>query len=352
LSVHIYCDDYNHGALAHSIKEGKEMGITWRDFQFPKKISIEEESYTSSYGKFIAEPLERGYGVTLGNSLRRVLLSSIEGAAVTSIKIEKVSHEFSTLKGVKEDIPEVVLNIKDIVLRSYSKAPKKIYIKANGEHQVKASDIITDESIEVVNPELHIATLTSKDAKFEVEMEVGKGRGFVTAEANKRDDMPIGVIPIDSIFTPIKKINFNVENTRVGKRTDYDKLILEIWTDGSIEPKESLIYASKVLGKHLELFFTLGELPEEDIEELTHEEIALYEKLKIPISELELSVRSANCLREANIKVLADLVVRTEAEMLSYRNFGKKSLNEIVSLLKTMGLSLGIEVDRKKMEMI
>jgi DNA-directed RNA polymerase subunit alpha len=328
------------------------MGISWRDFQFPKRITVDEETYQPNYGRFVAEPLERGYGVTLGNSLRRVLLSSIEGAAVTSVKIEGTSHEFSTIKRVLEDVPEIILNIKNLVLRSYSKSPKKIYIKAEGEKEVKAKDIITDESIEVINPNLHIATLTSKDAKLNMEMEVGRGRGFVPAEANKREDMPIGVIPVDSIFTPVKKVFFKVENTRVGKRTDYDRLILEIFTDASIEPKEALIYAAKVLSKHLELFFTLGEMPEEEEEELTPEEISLYEKLKIPISELELSVRSANCLREANIKILADLVEKTEAEMLSYRNFGKKSLNEVVSLLKTMGLSLGMKIDRKKLQML
>ncbi|MBN2484097.1 MAG: DNA-directed RNA polymerase subunit alpha [Candidatus Omnitrophica bacterium] len=328
------------------------MGITWRDFQFPKRIIIEEESYTPFYGKFIAEPLERGYGVTLGNSLRRALLSSIEGAAVTSIKVEGASHEFSTIPGVKEDFPELILNIKNIVLRSYSKSPRKITLKITGEKNVTAGDITTDESIEVVNPDLHVAELTSKNSKIDIEMEVGKGRGFVPADMNKQEDMPIGVIPIDSIFTPVKKVNFKVENARVGKRTDYDKLILEITTNGSIEPKEALIYASKVFSKHLELFFTLGEIPEEEIEELTPEEIAFYEKLKIPISELELSVRSANCLREANIKSLSELVSKAEAEMLAYRNFGKKSLNEITNLLKTMGLSLGTKIDPKKLEMV
>ncbi|RKY41178.1 MAG: DNA-directed RNA polymerase subunit alpha [Candidatus Omnitrophota bacterium] len=328
------------------------MGISWRDFQFPKRINIDEKAYTPFYGKFIAEPLERGYGVTLGNALRRVLLSSIEGAAVTNVKIEGVLHEFSTIEGVKEDVPEIILNIKNIVLRSYSKTSRKIYIKEKGEKEVKARNLIVDESIEVINPDQHIATLTSKDTRLEIEMEVGRGRGFVPAEMNKREDVPLGVIPIDSIFTPIKKVNFKVENTRVGKRTDYDRLILEVYTNGSIEPKEALIYAARVLNKHLELFFTLGEIPEEEVEELTPEEIALYEKLRIPVSELELSVRSANCLREANIKTLADLVEKTEAQLLSYKNFGKKSLNEIVTLLKSMGLSLGMKVDRKKMQML
>ena len=328
------------------------MGIAWRDFQFPKRITIDQESYKPNYGKFIAEPLERGYGVTLGNVLRRVLLSSIEGTAVTSVRIEGASHEFSTMDGILEDVPEIILNIKDLVLRSYSKSPKKIYVKEQGEKEVRARDVVTDETVEVINPDLLIATLTSPKAKMNMEMEVGRGRGFVSAENNKRDDMPVDVIPVDSIFTPVSKVSFKVENTRVGKRTDYDKLILEIFTDASIEPKEALIYAAKVMSKHLELFFTLGEIPEEEEEELTPEELSLYEKLKIPISELELSVRSANCLREANIKMLADLVEKTEAEMLSYRNFGKKSLTEVGNLLKTMGINLGMKIDRKKLEMV
>lgn len=326
------------------------MGITWRDFQFPKRVMVDQETYTPSYGKVIAEPLERGYGVTLGNALRRVLLSSIEGTAVTSVRIDSVSHEFSVIEGVLEDVPEIVLNIKNLVLRTYSRAPKKIYIKAEGEKEVTAKDIITDETIEVVNPDLHIATMTSKKAKLNIEMEVGRGRGFVPAEANKREGMPLGVIAVDSIFTPVKRVAFKVENTRVGKRTDYDKLILEIFTNASIEPKEALIYAAKVMNKHFELFFSLGELPEEEYEDLTPEEVSLYEKLKIPVSELELTVRSSNCLREANIKTLADLVEKTEPEVLSYRNFGKKSLEEVSALLKSMGLSFGTKIDRNKLE--
>lgn len=277
------------------------------------------------------------------------MLSSIEGVTVTSVLIDGASHEFSAIEGVFEDIPEIILNIKNLVLRSYSRAPKKIHIKAEGQKTVQAKDIITNETIEVINPDLHIATLTSKKAKLNIEMEVGRGRGFVPAEINKREGMPLGVIPIDSIFTPVKRVAFKVENTRVGKRTDYDKLILEIFTNASIEPKEALIYAAKVMSKHLELFFTLGELPEDEFEELTPEEVTLYEKLKIPVSELELSVRSGNCLREASIKTLADLVEKTEPEILSYRNFGKKSLNEVSALLKTMGLSFGMKIDREKL---
>lgn len=328
------------------------MGITWRDFQFPKRVMIEQETYSPTYGKFITEPLERGYGVTLGNILRRVLLSSIEGAAVTAIRIDGVSHEFATVEGVLEDVTEIILNIKNLVLRSYSKSPKRITLKVSGERKAKASDITTDETIEVINPDLHIATLTTSNAKLNIEMDVGRGRGFVVADANKHEEMPVGTIAIDSIFTPVSKIAFHVENTRVGKRTDYDKLNLEIFTNASIEPKEALIYAAKVVSKHLELFFTLGDIPEEEEEELSAEEVSLYEKLKIPISELELSVRSANCLREGNIKSLADLVEKAEAEMLSYRNFGKKSLNEVTGLLKTMGLSLGMKIEKTKMEMV
>ena len=325
------------------------MGITWRDFQFPKRITVEPDTYTPNYGRIVAEPLERGYGVTLGNTLRRVLLSSIEGTAVTSVKIKGADHEFTTIEGVMEDIPEIILNIKNIVLRSYSRSPKKVSIKITGEKEVKAKDIITDETVEVINPNLHIATVTSKKATLDIEMDVGRGRGFVPAEGNKREGMPIGVIPVDSIFTPVKRVSFKVENTRVGKRTDYDKLILDIYTNASIEPKEALIYAAKAMNKHLELFFTLGELPEEEYEELTPEEIKFYEKLKIPVTELELSVRSGNCLREANIKTLAELVEKTEPEILAYRNFGKKSLNEVGALLKTMGLSFGVKIDKEKL---
>ncbi|MFH0762449.1 MAG: DNA-directed RNA polymerase subunit alpha [Candidatus Omnitrophota bacterium] len=328
------------------------MGIKWRDFQLPKRLECEESSYTATYGKFFAAPFERGYGTTLGNSLRRVLLSSIEGSAVTSIKIAGVQHEFSTMSGVLEDVPEIILNIKSLILNSHSKIPKVIHIKKDSKGEVKAKDIEVNESIEVINPDLHIATLT-KDAKFHIEMEVGKGRGYFPAEMNKREDNAIGVIPIDSIFTPVKKINYYVENTRVGQRTDYDKLILEIFTNGAISPKDALLYASNILQRHLDIFVNFGQLPE-DIEdeepEMSKEELAVYEKLKLPISELELSVRSSNCLREAGIKLIADLVKRPEEEMLAFKNFGKKSLNEIKELLLVMGLTLGMQVDTKKLK--
>lgn len=329
------------------------MGIKWRDFQMPKRLECDESSYKDIYGKFIAEPFERGYGVTLGNSLRRVLLSSIEGAAVANVRFDGIQHEFSTIPGVMEDVTEIILNIKKLVLRSYVKTPKTISIKKSEKGEITASDIQTDETVEVINKGLHIATLT-KDAKFFLEMEVAKGRGYVSCDSNKKDGQPIGVIAIDSIFSPVVKAAFSTENARVGQRTDYDRLILEIWTNGAMTPKDALLYGSNILQRHLDVFVNFGQLPEEEIEEepqMQPDEIALYEKLRLPISELELSVRSSNCLREENIKIIADLVRRSEDEMLSLRNFGKKSLTEIKELLASMGLSLGISVDSKKLKL-
>ena len=322
------------------------MGIVWKDFEMPKRLVCEESTYTDNYGKFIAEPFERGYGTTLGSALRRVLLSSIEGSAVTSVKIDSVQHEFSTIPGVTEDVPDIILNIKKLILRSHSRQPKVIEIKADSKGDVKAKDIIHDETIEILNPDLHIATLT-KNAKFHVEMEVGRGRGYYPAEKNKKEGLPIGVIPVDSIFTPIVKVNFQVENTRVGQITDYDKLILEIWTNGSVTPKDALLYSSHILEKHLEIFLGFGKLPVEEAEEEVKVDEELYSKLKMPVSELELSVRSANCLKEAKIKTIGELVQKSEAEMLKYRNFGKKSLAEIKEIIVSMGLSLGMKVDKK-----
>jgi len=327
------------------------MGVKWRDFQMPKRLDCDESSYTPIYGKFIAEPFERGYGVTLGNSLRRILLSSIEGSAITSIRIEGIQHEFSTLAGVMEPITDIVLNLKGLVLKSHSKVVKTVYLKCDKKGPIKAKDIICDETIEIVNPDHHIATLT-QDVPFNMEMEVSRGRGYVPAEINKKEGMPVGSIAIDSIFTPIVKVNFYVENTRVGQRTDYDRLIVEIWTNGGISPKEALLYGANILQRHLDVFVSYGQLPEEEEEEeeISAEEEAQYEKLRLPISELELSVRSANCLKDANIKTIAELVKKTESELLSFRNFGKKSLTEINDLLKIMGLNLGMKVDLKKLK--
>ena len=324
------------------------MGVKWRDFQMPKRLDCDESTYTDTYGKFIAEPFEKGYGVTLGNSLRRILLSSIEGSAVTSIKIDGVRHEFSTIPGVMESVSEMILNMKRLVLRSHSKVPKPVFIKVEKKGEVTAADIICDETIEVLNPDLHIATL-SRDAKLNIEMEVSRGRGYVPADQNKRD--VIDAIAMDSIFTPIVRVGYNVENTRVGLRTDYDRLVVEITTNGGINPKEAMLYAANILQRHLDVFVSYGQLHEEDEEEeeVSVEEKQLYEKLRLPISELELSVRSANCLKDGNIKTIAELVKKPESELLTYRNFGKKSLTEINEILKVMGLSLGMKVDPKKL---
>ncbi|MEI8176434.1 MAG: DNA-directed RNA polymerase subunit alpha [Candidatus Omnitrophota bacterium] len=326
------------------------MGINWKSFEMPKKLECDESVYTETYGKFIAEPFERGYGLTIGNSLRRVLLSSIEGAAVTSIKIAGTQHEFSTIPGVVEDVAQIILNIKKLVLRSYTKEPRAISIKVDKKGDLTGADITTDETVEVINKDLHIATLTKKVA-LDIELEVGKGRGYVPAERNKKDAQAIGSIPIDSIFTPVTKVNINVENTRVGQMTDYDKLVIEIWTNGSIAPKDALLYASHILQRHLDIFVNFGKLPEEEeAPKETPEQTVLYEKLCLPISELELSVRSSNCLKEARIKTLGDLVKRSELEMLKYRNFGKKSLAEINKILVAMGLTLGMQFDEEKLK--
>jgi len=324
------------------------MGISMKNFEMPKKLVLDESSYTPTYGKFVAEPFERGYGVTVCNGLRRVLMSSIEGTAVTSIKIDGVSHEFSAIPGVAEDVPQIILNIKKLVLKSHFKTPKPMTIDVDKKGEITAKDIKCDETVEIVNPDLHIATLT-KNVPFKVEMEVARGRGYVPAERNKKEGQPIGVIAIDSIYTPIKKVNFKVENTRVGQITDYDKVILEVWTNGAIEPKEALLYASNIFQRHLDIFVGFGKLPEEEETPVeTEEQRLLREKLNVPISELELSVRSSNCLKEARIKTIGDLVRRSEMDMLKYRNFGKKSLAEISKILTDMGLSLGMKIDEEE----
>lgn len=323
------------------------MTIKLRNFEMPKKLVCDESRLTDTFGRFVAEPFERGYGVTLGNALRRVLLSSIEGTAVTSVKIEGIQHEFSVIKGVLEDVPQIILNIKKLILRSHFKNPKPLFLKVNKKGEIKAKDFQADETVEILNPELHIATLT-KPAKLEMELVVSRGRGYVPAERTGTENQPIGVIPIDAIFSPVKRVNFIVENTRVHQITDYDRLILDIWTNGALTPKESLIYASNILQRHLDVFVSFGQLSEEITEEeVSREEKELREKLNMPITELELSVRSSNCLKEAKIKTIGDLVQKAEIEMLKYRNFGKKSLAEINKILADMGLHLGMKVDKK-----
>jgi len=324
------------------------MGVKLRNFEMPKKLVCDESTLTPAYGKFIAEPFERGYGMTIANSLRRVLISSIEGTAVTSVKISGVQHEFDTIPGITEDVPQIILNIKSLVLKSHFKKPKPIFLKVDKKGDITAKDFKVDDTIEIVNPELHIATATKK-TKLEMELEVSRGRGYVPAERNKKENQPIGVIAIDSIFSSVKKVNFTVENTRVGQITDFDRLIMEIWTNGSVDPKEAMLYASNILQRHLDIFVGYGELPEEitEVEEST-EGKEREEKFNMPITELELSVRSSNCLREAKIKTIGDLVRQSEMEMLKYRNFGKKSLTEINKILSTMGLRLGMYAEKKE----
>ena len=321
------------------------MGIRWKSFEMPKRLEVEQVSLQPTYGKFFAEPFERGYGTTIGNALRRVLISSIEGAAVTTVKIEGMLHEFSSLEGVLEDGTQIVLNIKKLVLKYHGKGPKTMTIDTKKKGPVTARDIQADETIEIVNLDLVLCTLT-KDVPFRMEMEVGRGRGYVPAERNKQEGAPIGVVAVDSIFSPITKVNFTVEDTRVGQITDYDKLILEVWTNGAITPEEALLYASNILQRHLDIFVNYGELPVEEEEE-EEEDTAFKELVSKPISELELSVRSANCLEAANIKTIGDLIQKTEAQMLKYKNFGKKSLSELAGILTSMGLSLGMNIEER-----
>jgi len=326
------------------------MGILGIEFAIPKRLIAEEKTLTETYGRFVAEPFERGFGWTLGNSLRRILLSSVEGTAVTTIKIDNVQHEFSSIPGVVEDLSEIVLNIKKLVLRSNTRNPKSIYLKISKKGDVKAKHITTSEGVEIINPDLHIATLT-KDVKLNIEMELARGRGYMSAERNKKERQPIGVIAIDSIFTPVIKVEYNVEDTRVGQMTDYDKLVMDITTNGAITPVEAMLYASNIMQRHMDIFVNYGQLPEIEEEEESKEEEELLEKLKMPVTELELSVRSSNCLREAKIKTIGELVKKTELEMLKYRNFGKKSLTEIGNMVKEMGLEFGMKMpDKNKKE--
>lgn len=307
-----------------------------------KKLEWEEETLTDCYGKLTAGPFTRGIATTLGNSLRRMLLSSIKGAAVTSIKIEGILHEFTTIPGVVEDMSEIVLNVKKLIIRMNSSEPRKIYIKKKGPGEVKSSDIVCDNSnVEIIRQDIHIATL-NEDADLNMELEVDTGYGYVSAERNKRADQPLGVISIDSIFTPVVRVSFSVEEMRVEHRTDFEKLTLEIYTNGSINPKSALTYGAKNLREYLSLFINKEEVFEEEKEEEVDEEKEKLEMiLATSVEELELSVRSANCLRSANITTLGELVKKTEQEMLKTRNFGKKSLNEIKEKLKAYGLALG-----------
>ncbi len=303
-----------------------------------EKPRVECEELTETYGKFVVEPLERGYGVTLGNALRRVLLSSLPGAAVASVKIEGVLHEFSVIPGVVEDTIDIILNIKELLVKLHSDEPKTLRIEVEGEGEVKAADIIADADVEILNPDLHIATL-DKDGRLYMEIVVEKGRGYLPADRRKLEPI-IGVIPVDSIFTPVKRVNYVVENTRVGQVTDYDRLILETWTDGSISPKEAVSLSARILTSHLQLFTGLTEAVQ-DVEIMVDKAEDTKDKvLDLPIEELDLSVRSYNCLKRAGINTVEELIKKTEEDMMKVRNLGKKSLEEVKSKLDELGLAL------------
>ena len=325
------------------MQDQNTIARNWRDLIRPKKLEVDHGSITGSYGKFTCEPLERGYGITLGNGLRRVLLSSLQGAAVTTVRIEGALHEFTTIPGVVEDVTDVILNVKSLLLRMDDATPRTLTIDKQGEGPVTAADIQAPTGVRVLRPEQHIATL-SKGGHLKMEMTCNMGRGYATADQNKSENMPIGVIPIDSLFSPIQKVNYRVTNARVGQQTDFDRLILEVWTDGSVSPEDGVAFAAKILKEQLSIFINREEI-EEAKEAPKSEQDKLNEYLWRSVDELELSVRSANCLQNANIHYIGDLVQRSEAEMLKTKNFGRKSLKEIKEILAQMGLSLGMKIE-------
>ncbi len=320
------------------------MHRNWQDLIRPK--SLEADSLNDTYGKFVAKPLERGYGLTLGNSLRRVLLSSINGAAIVAVRINGVDHEFSTVPGIKEDVTDIILNLKQVNLRYLGEQDATLKLEATGPRVVKAGDIKTDGEVEVLNPDQVIATLDN-EGKLNMEMIVRHGRGYVSADVNRTENLPTGMIAIDSIFAPVRRVAYNVSNARVGQMTDYDKLTLEVWTNGAVRPDDAVAYAAKILKEQLTIFVNFDETEEEEVK--THEEggakPSLNENLFKTVDSLELSVRAANCLENANIKFIGELVTKSEAEMLKTKNFGRKSLNEIKDILSEMGLSLGMKIE-------
>ncbi|MCK4839403.1 MAG: DNA-directed RNA polymerase subunit alpha [Desulfobulbaceae bacterium] len=319
----------------------------WHELIMPERVEVDRDSLTDNYGKFVCQPLERGYATTTGNSLRRILLSSIQGAAITSVKIEGALHELSSLPGIIEDVTEIILNLKVVRLKLNSADTQTVRVEKKGKGEVTAADLISDGTVEVMNPEQHICTISGSEGKFIAEFEVKWGKGYIPAERNKSEDQVIGVIPIDAIFTPIRKVKMNVSQARVGQQTDYDKLTLELNTDGSVKPEDALAYAAKILKEQMNVFINFDEsLVEPETvaeEESVDSEINPY--LSRPVDDLELSVRSANCLRNASIMYIGELVQRTENEMLKTKNFGRKSLNEIKQLLSEMGLGLGFKIE-------
>src|SRR5437868_4163332 len=323
------------------------MPVRLGRFEMPKRLSKEEATATETYAKFIAEPFETGYGHTVGNSLRRVLLSSLEGAAITSIKVDGAMHEFATIEGVVEDVTDIVLNLKKVLLKAHTRDPQTLLLSVNKDGDVTAADIQLNDKLELVNPKQHICTLDKKK-KFEMELEVKVGRGFCPGDENKKVDQPIGVVAIDSLFSPVTRVRYAVESARVGQRTDYDRLIVEIWTDGRISPDDALTQASAILQHHLDVFvgYDKNAVEFEEVKDKQDEEQTRMRKLlNMSVNEIELSVRAANCLNNANITTVGQLAMKTEAEMLKYRNFGKKSLNEIKDKLQSLGLTLGMNID-------
>jgi DNA-directed RNA polymerase subunit alpha len=328
------------------------MPVRLGRFEMPKRLSKEESTATDTYAKFIAEPFETGYGHTIGNSIRRVLLSSLEGAAITSVKIDGAMHEFSTVDGVVEDVTDIVLNLKKVKFKAHSREPQTLLLSVSKEGTVTAGDIQLNQNIELVNPEQVICTLDRKK-KLEMELEVKVGRGFCPGDENKKIDQAIGVIAIDSLFSPVSRVRYNVEAARVGQRTDYDKLIIELWTDGRMSPDDALTQASAILQHHLDVFVGYDKNAiefEEEIKPQDDEKAKLKKLLNMSVNEIELSVRAANCLNNANITTVGQLAMKTEQEMLKYRNFGKKSLNEIKEKLAGLGLTLGMNIDPALLE--
>jgi DNA-directed RNA polymerase subunit alpha len=315
----------------------------WTDLIKPKELESDQKSLTATYGKFFAEPFERGFGATIGNSLRRILLSSLMGTAIVSVRIKSILHEFSTIPGITEDVTDIILNLKEIRLRLLDTEQQTIRIDAKGPKSVQARDIIAGPNVEILNPDQHIATL-ARDAKLEMEMVVKLGRGYVPAERNKEEGVPVDTISMDAIFSPIRKVNFNVTNARVGQRTDYDRLVFEVWTDGGIKPDDAVAYAAKILQDQLQIFINFTEEPQPSRRDESPT-TPLNENLYRSVDELEFSVRSQNCLQNADIKYIGELVQKTEQEMLKTKNFGQKSLNEIKEILRGMGLELGMKLD-------
>lgn len=322
----------------------KDIHRNWRDLIRPKRLVVDKESLTPRYGKFFAEPLERGFGITIGNSLRRVLLSSLQGAAVTSVRIEGALHEFTSIPGITEDVADIILNIKDVLIKMDTFDQKTLRLDKKGPSLVRAADIEVPDGVTILNPDLLVATV-GEDGHLKMEMTCKKGRGYVQADGNKTANMPIDAIPIDAIFSPVKKVNYHVTNARVGQRTDYDRLGIEVWTDGSVSPEDAVAFAAKIIKDQLSIFINFEEDQEPEIIVEPEPQEKFNENLLRTVDELELSVRSANCLANANIKYIGDLVQKTESEMLKTKNFGRKSLKEIKEILSEMGLSLGMKLD-------